>query len=109
MKQDPSEITMEQLETEINRLGRVGVSLEANNQSSFPTSSAFFRNTDMSITRAPDGPTGVAELNQFVGTTARERSNKMQCGKLAQAFAQCVKRSSDLGICANEREVRALP
>ena len=27
----------------------------------------------------------------------------MQCGELAQAFAQCVKRSSDLGICANER------
>ena len=40
MKQDPSD-TMEQLETEINRLGQVGVSLEANNHSSFPTSSTF--------------------------------------------------------------------
>jgi hypothetical protein len=100
--QYPTEMTMEQLETEINKLGRVGTQFEkTGNRSASSSGIRDAAGTMFSPTGTP--LTAAQQQASAAGTTTREQANHAQCGELGQAFAQCVKRSPDLGMCANER------
>ena len=94
-------MTIEQLEAEINKLGRVGTQFVKHRNAS--ASSANVAATGSMFSPIGDPLTVAQKDAPVAGATDREKANHAQCGELGQAFAKCVKRSPDLGMCSNER------